>query len=319
MLKKGMKKIAFLLAVSFMISFPLHAEVVDRILVIINEEIITQGEIDRMLVPVYERYQKEYEGEELIERLDAVRRGIVQNLIKDKLLLSEAKRRNIEVDQLEIDAKIEEVRKRFATQTEFEMALEKENLIISELEKKYKERFMIDKIVQVQIGRNITVSPNEMITFYEENKTLFKEPEKVKVRTILIRINDELPEEKASKTTAEIHRRLLEGCNFELLAKEYSQGPYKDRGGDMGWIKKGELMDELNEMIFSMEKDEISSPIKTRLGFHIFMVEDKMEPSIKDFSEAKDRIEKALYNSKIEGKLREWVEELKKNAYIAFK
>ena len=319
MLRKGIIFLAFLATVSFLREPLLKAEVVDKILVVINDEIITQGEIDRIIMPVYEEYRKQYSGTELAERVDQARYNVLQTLIQDKLLLSEARRKKIEVGKSDVEAKIAEVKKRFATDEEFKAALEQENLVVGDLEKKYNERVMIDKLIQSEIGGSISLPPQEIISFYEANKEHFKDPKKIKVRSILIRVSDERSKEDAFKLANEVLARLKDGCNFELMAKTYSDGPYKENGGDMGWVRDGELMEALNDQIFSLEKGNISDTVPTNLGFHIFMAEAIEEPRVKDFSEVKGRIETMLYNQKMQDKLVEFVEELKKNAYIAFK
>ena len=117
----------------------------------------------------------------------------------------------------------------------------------------------------------------------------------------------------------DIVARLNAGSDFVVLAKMYSEGPYAERGGDMGWVKEGELMGAINDLIFSMQPGEISGTLKTNLGLHIFMVEESREPEKIGFIRAKPEIERIVINHKLEKKLSVWIERLKKNAYIAFR
>ena len=293
--------------------------VVDKVLVIVNDEIITQGDLERILFPVYQRYRMQYTDEELAGVMEETRRSVLMRLIQDKLLLSEARRKKIEVTEEEVQKKTAEMRKRFRTEEEFEIALAQEDLILSELEKKHRERIMIDKLIDSEIRGGISVSPSEIMAFYEKNKDLLKEPRQVKIRSILIRVNDARSEEEARKLAEELLGRLAEGGDFALLAKTYSEGPYADSGGDMGWVKEGELMARINDLVFELDENEISGILKTDLGFHIFMVEEKKISKPRSFSEARERIEQILYNQKVQEKLNNWMEELKQNAYIAFR
>lgn len=293
--------------------------VVDKVLVIVNDEIITQGDLERILFPVYQRYRMQYTDEELAGVMEETRRSVLMRLIQDKLLLSEARRKKIEVTEEEVQKKTAEMRKRFRTEEEFEIALAQEDLILSELEKKHRERIMIDKLIDSEIRGGISVSPSEIMAFYEKNKDLLKEPRQVKIRSILIRVNDARSEEEARKLAEELLGRLAEGGDFALLAKTYSEGPYADSGGDMGWVKEGELMARINDLVFELDENEISGILKTDLGFHIFMAEEKKISKPRSFSEARERIEQILYNQKVQEKLNNWMEELKQNAYIAFR
>ena len=295
------------------------AEVVGKILVIVNDEIITQREIDRILTPIYEQYKKLYTDEELAKKLDEARRNILQKLIQNKLLLTEAKRRKIEALDKEVQRKIEEVKKRFPNEKEFKKALLEENVVLSELEKGFKEKIIIDRLIDMEIRRRISVAPSEIMAYYETHRNQFEEPEKVKLKSILVKAGEGRPEGEALELAKKVLARLTEGANFASLAEKYSDGPYAESAGDMGWVKAGELMGKINDLIFTLEKNEISGILKTNLGFHIFMVEEKAPSRTKQFHEARDKIEQIIFSDKIEEHLGQWIESLKKDAYIAFR
>lgn len=300
-------------------TFPAKADVVDKILVIVNDEIITQGDLDRYLMPIYMQYRKLYSGEELSGKVDEARHNVLQKLLNDKLLLTEAKRRKIEVNDAEVQAKIDEIRARFGTEEEFQAALSNENMMIGNLEKMNRDKLMIDKLIHVEVRTKISVSPGEIISYYNENEDEFIEPENIKLRSILIKTGDTRSEEEALIAAKEILERLKEGGDMSLLAKEYSEGPYASNGGDMGWVAKGSLMKRIDDLVFSMKVNEISGILKTRLGFHIFKVEAKAMKQKKELGQVKDIIEKKIYNEKLEKKLRAWIDDLKRDAYIAFR
>ncbi len=294
-------------------------EVVDKILVIVNDEIITQGEVDRILIPIFIQYKNLYSGPELTEKLDEVRRNVVSRLVQDLLLLSEAKKREVEVTDEEVEQRIEEIKENFSSEEEFERALQAEDIALGSLKKKHRERIMIDKVIDAEIRHKISLSPSELAEFYETNKEKFREPQKVKVKSILIKVSEKRSEKKSLKLAKTILRRLREGGNFGLLAQKYSDGPYAESGGQMGWVREGELMDKLNDLVFNLDENEISGILKTKLGFHIFLVEEKETSSAMDFNKAKPRIEQIMLNKKIQEKLGQWIENLKKDAYIAFR
>jgi peptidyl-prolyl cis-trans isomerase SurA len=116
----------------------LHAGVIDKIAVVINNEAITMGEIDQMLVPVYARYKTIYKDErELMKKMEEARQKIVEQLIEDKLILGEAKKLNVEADEKEVDAKIAQVEKQFASKNAFARALMEQHMSVKELMQNY--------------------------------------------------------------------------------------------------------------------------------------------------------------------------------------
>jgi len=303
----------------FFLTAPARCEVIDRILVVINDEIITQGEIDRIFTPVYAQYANLYSGQELAQKLDEAWKNVLEKLIHNKLLVSEAKRRKIEIDDREVEAKVDEVRQRFASEKEFEDMLAAENIMLNELERKFKERIMADRLVETELRGDISVTPNEILLYYRKNKEMFKEPKKVKLKAILVRVGENRSEEEAGALAEEILNRIEKGSSFSSLAIEYSEGPYAASGGDMGWIEEGELMGRIDDLVFNLDENQISPVLKTDLGLHIFKIEEKKPARKMQFHEAKKRIEQILYGAKTQKKIENWVERLKEDAYIAFK
>ena len=296
-----------------------RAEVLDKIVVIVNDDVITQSEVDKILLPLYEQYRNLYGASELAEKIGAARRGVIERLISDRILLGEAKKRKIEVGDAEIEAKVRELRNRFSSEEEFKAAMIQEGLRLNELEKRFRERLTIEKFVNSAVMGKISVSPTEILEYYKSHKPEFKNPLKVKLKAILIKISEDRPRDEALKVAQKALYRLKEGGDFGLLAKQYSDGPYSDKGGDMAWVEKGQLIARMDALVFDMQVGEISGILETELGFHLFRVEDRVEESEKSFAEEKEEIEQFLISGKRQVKLGQLVAGLKENAYIAFR
>jgi len=302
----------------FIASFS-SAEVIDKIVVVVNNEVITQREIDRMLFPVYEQYKTLYYGDELVKRLEEARQNIIDQLIEDRLLASEAKKVNIEVNDKDVAARIDEMRRRVGSKEQFERALGEQNLTESDLKKRYREQTMIRRLVDQKVGSTITMTPVEANDYYNAHKEEFIQPEQIKLLNILIKPNEYRPPDKAGDTAKTVLKRLQEGGDFAALAREYSEGPGASEGGLMGYVKKGDLMPEIEKVVFNMKPGEVSSILQTGLGYHIFKVEERLEPKTLGLSEVRRDVEESIYREKARKKLKSWIEGLKKNAYIAFK
>jgi len=144
-------------------------------------------------------------------------------------------------------------------------------------------------------------------------------PGKVPPELLKENIDSEAVLKKTAELAQDISKRLKEGCDFAGLAKVYSAGPGASEGGDMGYVKKGDLMPEIEKAVFNLKEGETSDIIQTKLGYHIFMVEGKKPARMLTISEARRDIEEAIFREKVNQKISGWVEGLKKNAYIAFK
>ena len=311
----------FLFGIFFIcITLAAHAEVVDKIVVVVNNEIITQREIDILLAPVYGQYRNEYKGEELIRRLEEARERILKQLIEDRLILSEAKKQNIVVEQKEVDAKIDELKKKMGSDQDLESMLNEQNLTMKELDERYKEKMMIRKLIDKKVGARIMITPLEVKNFYNTHKDEFLQLEEVKLRTILIKPkNEQGSGAKALEIMRDILKRLKEGGGFEALAQEYSDGPGASDGGLMGYVKKGDLLPQLEDIVFNLKEGQTSGIVQSQLGYHIFKVEEKRARRSKDLPEVRQEIEEFMYRERANEKLKGWIDSLAKSAYIEFK
>lgn len=304
-----------------MIAVPcgVHAEVIDKIIVVVNGEMISQGEVDRMLAPVYFQYRNIYTGSELAAKLEEARQKIIEQLIEDRLILGEAKRLNVEVAEREIDARIDEISQRLGSEENFLRALDEQGVVLKDLRTRYREQMMKRKLIDQKIGSRVNITPIEIRTYYEKHPNEFVMPDEVKLRNILLRPKEKAPVDKTITLAKDILKKIREGGDFAALAKEYSEGPFAADGGLMGFVKKGELIPELEKVAFTLKEGEASDIIQTGLGYHILKVEERRIQQVKGLADAKQDIEEAIYREKVQSKLKDWVESLKKNAYIAFK
>jgi len=315
-----MKKIVFTFVILAALTALSYAAVVDRIVVVVNNEIITQREVDIILAPIYGQYRNMYKGEELIKMLEEVREKILKQLIEDRLIFSEAKKLNITIEEKEIDARIDEMRSKVGSERELENMLNEQNLTLNELRARYKEKIMIRKLVDQKVGAKIIITPLEVKNYYNGNKDSFMQPEEIRLRSILIKPSKERGGEAgALQVIRDLMKRLKEGCGFEGLAKEYSDAPGADESGSMGYVKKGDLMPQIEEIVFNLKEGEITGIIQSPLGYHIFKVDEKKIRRMRELAEVRQDIEEFLYREKAGQKLKGWIDSLAKSAYIEFK
>ena len=315
---KIMRSVHSLLA-AVSLCLPVYGAVVDRIVVVVKNEVITQNEIDRTLAPLYGQIRNSYPDEKMMKRLEEARQSVITQLINEKLIVGEAKKLNVEVSEKEIDARIAEAQRRFASKEMFEQAIAAQRLSVKELRVMFKEQIMAKKLVDGKIGSGVTITPGEVKSYYEKHTSEFVQPEEVKARNILIKINPGVNEQKATELAMDIDKRLKDGGDFSELAKLYSEGPGSADGGAMGFVRRGDMMPEIENVIFGLKEGETSSVLQTSVGYHFFKVDEKRPAKTLSLSEARSLIEDAIFREKANDKMEAWVKSLKKTAYIAFK
>jgi peptidyl-prolyl cis-trans isomerase D len=139
----------------------------------------------------------------------------------------------------------------------------------------------------------VDINEWEIRAYYEDNPSMFKQEKEVRARHILFRVPSnatEDEEEKIKEKALSVLEKARSGQDFSELAREYSEGPSKEQGGDLGYFSEGQMVESFEEAAFDMEKGKISDLVKTTYGYHIIKVEDIKEERVKDFEEVRDQI-----------------------------
>lgn len=153
------------------------------------------------------------------------------------------------------------------------------------------------EIDPVAFKEGTSVTEKEIQSFYEYNNEAYSQPRQVKARHILFKLGEEAlkeVEDKVREVAKEVLAKARQGGEFANLAKEYSEGPTKSKGGDLGYFKKGQMMPPFEEAAFKLKKGEISDLVRTQFGYHIIKVEDIKEAATKSLEEVRDEIVETL-------------------------
>ncbi|MFL0195644.1 peptidylprolyl isomerase [Clostridium sp. WILCCON 0269] len=189
-----------------------------------------------------------------------------------------------------------------------DIELEKDKDYIAKLELAKKELLIQETISKIM--ESVKVTDKEVEDYYTANKSMYKNPENVTAKHILI---DSF--EKAD----EISKEIEEGLSFEDAAKKYSSCPSKAQGGNLGKFTRGQMVPEFETAAFQLEIGILSKPVKTQFGYHLIKVEDKEADAIKDFDEVKDAIKDGLLQERRTFKYSEFINDLKNKYPVEIK
>ena len=187
--------------------------------------------------------------------------------------------------------------------------------IKSEIEHNMAIRGLIDS----QVVDKIEISESETKAYYDNNPSFFKKPEQVKASHILIKVAPEATDmQKAQKRIeiAKIQQKVQEGQDFATLAKEYSEGPSKENGGDLGYFPRGQMVKPFDDAVFALKPDQVSDIVETRFGYHIIKVFDIKPETIMAYADVKDRLAQHLKSQRVDQEARTYIEKLKSEAKI---
>jgi peptidyl-prolyl cis-trans isomerase SurA len=311
---------SLLLVIIFVISAFAQSETIDRIVARVNREIITLSDLREAGQQYLAAAESQLTGPDKEMKVEELEKEILGKMIEEKLIIYKAKAIGITVKEKEIDKAIDEVKQRHSLNDfQFQNLLEQQGTSLEDYKERIKNQILIARALNFEVHSKINLTEAEAKEYYEKHKGEFVLPGDIKIRQILIQCppNADNAERQRAETEAEyIHRALLDGADFAQLAKKHSQDPLADKGGDIGYTKKGELLPSLEKVLFELEEKAISSVINTERGFHIMKVEEKRENRLKPFSEVRDTIMDKLYKDKIDTRHRQWIDEIKKDAFV---
>lgn len=323
-----MKKLIFLLLLALPLFMPLaraaEQELLDRVVAVVNDEVITQAELDTFLRPIYAQYSKEYSGAELMKAINEVRQKILSQMIEDKLVYQEAVSMGIEVKDEEVDKEFLAFKAKMNKPEELDEMLEKEGLTMKALRERLKKQAMVRQLQDREIRSKVIVSPTEVEDFFKKNPDQFRTKERVRVKSLTIKKSEEarakgLTDEKAKQRIALLSQKIKLYRNFDQIVKDFSEDSHAKQEGSGEWIERGAMIESVDGVIFKTPVGKLTGIVETPIGYHIFRIEAKEAEKVRTFDEVKEQISGYLYQEKSNARFRDWMEEVKKAAYISIK
>jgi len=284
----------------------------------VNGVVITQEDLNRELDNARARMQQLGTPQEGLS-VDVMKAEVLENLIKRELLYQKSKETGIVVDEATIDARIDSVKQRFPGDSEFQAALAEKGMSEKELRAQIKEGLAIRELLEHQVIEKIVVPDKEIRAYFDENPDYFKQPERYHTRHILVTVEegaDDARKAEARKKIEGIQKRLEKGEDFAALAKEYSDCPSKEKGGDLGYVSKGQMVKPFEDAVFALKPGERSGIVETKFGYHLIEVLEIQPPGDVPYDSVKGQIEAFLKRQKSEKALEQYVDQLKEKAKI---
>lgn len=300
-----------------------NAEVMDRVVAVVNGQVITLSELNEREGPIAKQVSEAFSGPERDRRLAELKKKVVDSLIEDLLLEQEAERLGMKVSDRDIDDAIDEVKKQNSLDDEgLRAALKREGLTYESYRVQIKKQIEKSRVIGQQVRSKVSVTDKELADYYERNKRLFLKDDEIKVSHILFLVPENASGEEIERIKGQALQVLelaRKGNEFSELAKKYSQDASAMEGGSLGFFKKGQLLPALEAAAFSLKKGEISDLVRTPYGFHIIRLDYIKEASPEPFETVKEKIKSAATSEMMEQRYKDWMDELKKSAIIELK
>ncbi len=250
------------------------------------------------------------------EKLAEVKKKALESLIEHTLMYSYAISQGIKATDEEVEDLVEKLADFYGSQKKLEAVLAQNKSDITELRRTIKRDLTLKKLFEAKIEYKLT--DEDLKKYYEENKYKFREPEKIKAGLIYVRNDPGDPKgrEKALEKIKKAEEELKSGENFAYVAQTYSNDPTRVKGGDLGFIHRGRLDMDLENIAFSMDANTTSDIIEKDVGYFIIKVDEKKEQNQLAFEDVKERLKTELKSKEEAKREKELLEKLKANAKI---
>ncbi len=244
---------------------------------------------------------------------------LLDELIVDKLIAKQAAA--VEVSQADIDAELAKIKKQFPTEEDFNKQLAQVGQSPDKVADTIKKMLQQQRWVESQVADKVAVTPEDAQKFYNDNKPEFQEGASVKASHILIRVDENAPEDVVKQKQAEAAKIAAQaskkGADFAALAKQYSEEPgAKESGGDLGFFTKDRMVPEFAEAAFSQKVGQVSQPVRTQFGWHVIKVTETKEAHQIPYDEVKAKLIGFLKQSKQRDAVQNLIKELRDGAKV---
>lgn len=290
----------------------------DKEIASVNGKAISKSQYERRLSVYMKRAA--HMGRQLKDAdLKTVKNQILENLIDAELLYQQSQKEGVKVDDKAINEQIEKIKKRFSDETAYKKAIERMHVSEKEFRTEIQHGLAINQFLDTSVLQKITVTDEEGKKYYNNNLKLYRQPEKVKISVIWIKVtpdDEESKKNQARKKIEMVQKKVKQGEDFGKLAKAYSEGPSAQREGAWGYLKRGKRADPLRDAAFALNVGEVSGIVETQYGYFLIKVNDKKPAGTTPYKEVKPRIEKHLKKEKEKTEIQSYIENLKKSAKI---
>lgn len=297
------------------------AEVIDRIVAVVNEDIILLSELKDQMTPYVQRIRQQgLDEDQERQMLYKVREEMINRLVDEKLTDQEIERNDIQVEEAEIDNTIERIKSANSfTDEDLRRFLEREGKTMEQYRSNIKEQVLRSRLVNYQVKSKIVVTEEEMRDYYDRHTDEYGGETRYHLRNILMRPPDfatDAEREAVHERMQQIRLQIEAGEPFADLARATSQNPVAGDGGDIGEFGRETLSPQIREALDGLKPGETTEVLDTDQGFQLFYVEAIHQTEGVSFDSVKEEIHQQLYNEVVDQKFISWLEDLRSHSHI---
>ncbi|HPC96098.1 MAG TPA: peptidylprolyl isomerase [Sedimentisphaerales bacterium] len=279
---------------------------------VINGERIDDREIQREVERLRPRYEEVFAEKDPAEREAQLQEWSRDNVIERVLLRQEATKAEAAIPPEEIEEVFQQLRQQYDSAEALHKALDVDS------DEKVRHTIELQMKTERKIGEVCARAPkpseDQIRRYYEENKDRFRSDEQIHVAHIVKYVNWQTDEDTAMQTMLQAHEQIRGGTPFEVVVGRYTD--CADSGGDLGYVMRGQMVEEFEDVVFNLSPGQVSDVFRTRFGFHIAKVYDRRPASIPALKDVKKQVTAEVQEQLREQALGDYLDALRAQATI---
>jgi peptidyl-prolyl cis-trans isomerase SurA len=310
-----------------------RSTIVERVLVRVNGEILTQSELtQRQAALLREQQAINLPNDQLQAKLTEITPIILEDAVDELLLVQRAREMGVTFSDAQFTQALENIKKQNGwTEEQLNAELTRAGMTREQLRQDLERTALVQAVQAREIGPSMTITQPEIRQYYKEHSEQFMTPETVTLRQLLVAVPSRSnepgqPQDAAADAAArarieDLRTKAVAGADFAKLVQEQSDSDaaIKTNGGLVGPVRVEDLNPALKDAILSLQPGEVSPPIRTQGGYQILKLETRAVPELRPFDSVRGEIESAIRNERLEPETEKMLERLRSSAVIEWK
>lgn len=280
--------------------------------IVVNGERIEDSAIRQEVERLRPDYERVFADQDPKEQEAQLLDWSKENVIERVLINQEAEKNGDKIPNEQIESALAKLKEQYADPQQLYKDFNAQD--DEKIKKDIEMQMRVEQRLN-QVCKNVPKpSKAAILKYYEENKEQFKSDERVRVAHIVKYVNWQTDEETAYRQLSQAHDELKNGAAFEAVVDKYTD--CADNGGDLGYVMRGQMVEEFEDVVFNLGVGQISDIFRTRFGFHITKVYGREPATVPSFEEVKDRVTDALKDQMRAEAIEKFIDQLKSKAKI---
>lgn len=302
------------------LGWPLHAELADGVVAIVNDTVITMSQVHDITAPVADSLRRQYAGqpEAYQKALNTAISDSLDHLVERQLILHSFETEGYKLPDSVIDDEFEKrVRERFGNRVNMIKTLQAEGLTVAQFRKEMRDQFIEGAMRNQNVSRILIISPFKVETYYQAHPAEFQVGDQVKLRMITLNKNGDTGT-NTLRLANEIAAEIQKGAPFQDMAAIYSQDSQHRQGGERDWVERTALRKELAAAAFALNRGETSPVIDLPEACYLLNAVDVSKAHVKPLADVRADIEKTLRAAEQVRLQKQWLDSLRHKTFVQY-